>query len=197
MVVFPMAEDEYVEEYEEEYVEEFEEQKEPKKRIKLGDKGRKILTFGIIIMVSFSLGCAVVGFSMLSSENSARRDLKNNDMYLATIIDSFDVIVFNTTSEQLSNYKYIHNSNTSTFENVGGEVVFNDAQEDLEYMVISFAPSASEMSIQSITFRINEKSQLNIIIFAENREVFNAMKIKKDITIDFLLFASEISVYVF
>ncbi len=194
-----MTEDEYVEEYEEEeeYVEEYEEQKEPKKRIKLGETGRKILTFGIIIMVSFSLGCAVVGFSVLASENSARRDLKNNDLYLATITNSFSVTAYNETEDDFFNFKYIQDSNSSTFEDMLGEVDYIDNREDMEYMVISIAPAATEMSIRSITFHINEKSQLNIIIFADNKEVFNAMKIKKDITINFILFVTEISVYVF
>jgi len=191
-----MSEDEeFIED--EQFDEEYEEKRESKRRINLNDTGRKILTFSIIVMVSFSAGCAVVGFSMLASENSARKDLSANNLYLATIIDGFDVTVFNTTSEQLANYIYTNDSITSTFEDIGGDVTYNDAQVDLEYMVIFFYPYASEMSIQKITFHINEKSQLNIIVFADGREVYNAMKIKTDIVLDFLLFASEISVYVF
>jgi len=200
-----LIEEEYVEEelvYEEEDEEEDAYQEDeyedkPKKRINLNEKQRKILTFGLIILISFSLGCSVVGFSMLSSENSARKDLANNAFYLSDITNSFDVTVQNTTSLTSSSYKYIQNSNLSTFENVSGEVAFTDDRTDMEYMVISFPPSAPEMSIQLITFHINEKSQLNIIIFADGIEVYNAMKIKNDITINFSPYAVEISVYVF
>ncbi|MHA1188525.1 MAG: hypothetical protein ACTSSK_17020 [Candidatus Heimdallarchaeota archaeon] len=190
-----MIEEEYVEEelvYEEE-----DEEEDAYQEDEYEDKQRKILTFGLIILISFSLGCSVVGFSMLSSENSARKDLANNAFYLSDITNSFDVTVQNTTSLTSSSYKYIQNSNLSTFENVSGEVVFTDDRTDMEYMVISFPPSAPEMSIQLITFHINEKSQLNIIIFADGIEVYNAMKIKNDITINFSPYAVEISVYVF
>ena len=202
-----MIEEEYVEEevvYEEEDEDEDEDvyqeeelEDKPKKRINLTETQRKILTFGLIILISFSLGCSVVGFSMLSSENSARKDLANNAFYLSDITNSFDVTVQNTTSLTSSTYKYIQNSNLSTFENVSGEVAFNDDRPDMEYMVISFPPSAPEMSIQLITFHINEKSQLNIIIFADGIEVYNAMKIKKDVTLNFSPYAVEITVYVF
>jgi hypothetical protein len=193
------------EEYEETYVDEEEEEQEvyqnndydkPKKRINLSETKRKILTFSIIIIVSFSLGCAIVGFSMLSSENSVRKDLANTDLYLATIIDSFSVTAYNVTDEDFYTYSYERNS-TNTFETEIGEVVYVDEQANLEYMEISVAPTAPEMTIQKITFFINEKSQLNIIIFADGNEVYNAMKIKNNIALVFLLFVTEISVYVF
>lgn len=195
-----MSDEEYVEDDEEEIYQEEEYQevtKKSRRRIKLDETKRKFLTFGLIIIVSFSLGCAVVGFSMLSSENSARKDLEKNDMFLATIISSFSVTAYNVTDEDFYIYNYIPNSSSSNFETTIGEVVYNDEQLNLEYMEISIVPATPEMTIQKVTFIVNEKSQLNIIIFADGNEVYNAMKIKSNIALVFLLFVTEISVYVF
>jgi hypothetical protein len=133
---------------------------------------------------------------MLASENSVRKDLAKTDLYLATIIDSFSVTAYNVTDEDFYTYSYERNS-TNTFESEIGEVVYVDEQTNLEYLEISVAPSAPEITIQKVTFFINEKSQLNIIIFADGNEVYNAMKMKNDISLVFLLFVTEISVYVF
>lgn len=177
--------------------EEDEEYQEKRRRIDLGDTGRKILTYSIIIVVAFSIGCAVVGFSMRSSENSPRKDLAENTNYIRTIIIGFNVEVYNETSEEFSDYVYEYNSNASTFEDSGGEVAYNDVQENLEFMTIYYPLAVTDMVITEITFRIGEKSQLNIIIFADNREVFNALKIKNDISIDLTIPATEIIVYIF
>ncbi|MHA1306954.1 MAG: hypothetical protein ACTSQN_06640 [Candidatus Heimdallarchaeota archaeon] len=190
-------EDEEEVEEEPEEIYQADEYEEPKKRVKLSETKRKILTFSIIIIVSFATGCALVGISMYTSENSARNDLANNDLYLATIIDSFSITVYNSIADGFTSYNYLYNSNTSTFDAAIGDVDYIDEQENMEYMLISIAPSAPELTIQKITFSVNEKSQLNIIIFADGKEVFNAMKIKNDIALVFLLFVSEISVYVF
>lgn len=186
----------YEEEEEEEEVED-EVYTEKKSRINLGDTGRKILTYSIIIIVAFSIGCAVVGISMRSSENSPRNDLADNNEYIRTIISGFEVEVYNTTSEKFSVYIYEYDNNISTFEDTGGEVVYNDVKENVEFMTIYYPPAVTDIVITEITFRIVEKSQLNIIIFADNREVYNAIKIKNDITLDLTLPAIEIVVYIF
>jgi hypothetical protein len=170
---------------------------EKTRRINLGDKGRKALTYGIIIVVAFSFGCGIVGIPMRASENAPRKDLANTEFYIRTIIGGFDVEVYNSTSEQFSDYIYLFDDNASTFEDSGGEVAYNDLQEEMEYMTIYYPPAVPDISITEITFRISEKSQLNIIIFADDKEVFNALRIKKDITIDLTIPATEIVVYIF
>ncbi|NHJ49362.1 MAG: hypothetical protein FK733_16350 [Asgard group archaeon] len=170
---------------------------EKEKKFHLGDTGRKILTYAIIIIVSFSLGCAIVGFSMRSSENSARKDLANGTNFITTIITGFNVEIYNSSSEEFSDYAYVYISNTSTFEDTGGVVDYNDAQEDREYMTIYYPLAVSDLSITEIAFSIGEKSQLNIIIFADGREVYNALRIRNDIILDLDIPAIEIVVYVF
>ncbi|MBK5113972.1 MAG: hypothetical protein KGD59_09730 [Candidatus Heimdallarchaeota archaeon] len=170
---------------------------ETKQRFQLGDTSRKILTFSIIIIVSFSIGCGLVGISMRASENSPRNELAKTDYFIRSIIIGFDVRVFNTTSEEFSNYMYEYGNNLSTFDDSGGEVIYNDIDEELEYMTIYYPPAVPENLITEITFSIYEKSQLNIIIFADGREVYNALKIRNGISIDLTIPASEIVVYVF
>jgi hypothetical protein len=172
----------------------FEEEK-PKRR--LTDTQRKALTYGIIIIVAFSFGCGLVGFSMRASEKSPRKDLAATDNYIKTIFSYFEAEVYNSTSEEFSTYGYVFISNSSTFENSGGEVTFNDIQESLEYVTIYYPPAVPENTITEITFYVKEKSQLNIIIFADGREVHNALRIKSDINIDLTIPATEIVVYIF
>ena len=145
-MVFFLTEEEYDEQEEEQEVYQEDDYAQPKKRIKLSDTKRKILTYGIIILVSFSLGCGIVGFSMLSSENSARKDLANTDLYLATIIDSFLITAYNETDEDFYTYSYKQNS-TNTFETEIGEVVYNDEQANLEFMEITIAPAVPEITV--------------------------------------------------
>jgi len=180
---------------EEELIEEDYEVK--KQRFQLGDTQRKILTFSIIIIVSFSIGCGLVGISMRASENSPRNDLAKTDYYIRSIIQGFEVEVYNTTADEFFDYIYVYNSNSSTFEDSGGEVVYNDIDEDLEYITIYYPPAVPEHLITEITFNIIEKSQLNIVIFADGREIYNALKIKNDFTLDLTIPATEIIVYVF
>ncbi len=184
---------------EEEVSYEIEEEPEYKKSRKLSDRNRKILSYAIVIMVAFSFGCGLVGIPMFAKENSVRNDLADTTKYLSTIITSFDVRVYNSsTIDELTDYVYIYNSTESTFEDAGGEVYYIDDKENVEYMQISFNPESSENLIQIITFHVAEKSQLNIMIFADNREVYNALKIKNDIELSFsLVLPSEIFVYVF
>ena len=168
-----------------------------KSRRNLTELQRKILAYGIVSLVAFSLGCGIVGFSMLAKENGPRKDLGKNDFYLRNIISSFDVSVFNSTSTLFSDHVYDYNDSTiNTFDDINGIVNYFDIKEEIEYMEITFV-GAPELSIKSITFHVNEKSQLNIIIFADGREVYNALRIKKDISIELVLLATEISVYVF
>ncbi|NHK30965.1 MAG: hypothetical protein FK730_06405 [Asgard group archaeon] len=167
---------------------------EKKQRFNLGDKGRKILTYAIIIVVAFAFGCGIVGIPMRASENVPRKELAKTEFYIRTIISGFDVEVFNDT---FADYVYEFNSSASTFEDSGGEVTYNDVNENVEFMTIYYPPAVPDTFITKITFRIGEKSQLNIIIFADNREVFNALKIKNDILLDLTIPAIEIVVYIF
>ncbi|MBN1329692.1 MAG: hypothetical protein JXA54_09490 [Candidatus Heimdallarchaeota archaeon] len=179
----------------------YEKEEEPryKNSGKLSDRSRKILSYTIVAIVTFSFGCGIIGFSMLANENSPRKELASTNKYLSSIISSFNVRVYNSsTIDELTDYVYIYNSSDSTFEDSGGQVYYIDDKENLEYMKISFSPEASENLIQIITFHVEEKSQLNIIIFADNREVYSALKIKNDIELNFsLVLPSEIIVYVF
>ncbi|MEA2071220.1 MAG: hypothetical protein U9O98_08015 [Asgard group archaeon] len=173
-----------------------EEYEEPtKKKLQLSDLGKKILTYSIIVIVSIGVGAAVTGIPMAVRESAPRKDLEQTDYYLRSIIDSFEVNVFNLTSEGFNMYNYTYND-TSTFEDIGGSVIYNDEQKDLEYIKIFF-PSTTDLSIESVTFNVKQKSQLNVIIFADNREVYNARKIKSDINLEFPVLASEIYLYVF
>lgn len=163
-----------------------------------GELKRKILTFGLIIIIAFAAGSAIVGFSLMSNENSPRKDLANTDFYLRNIFNNLTIGVFNKTSERIRDYSYDYNNSAgSTFLDIGGAVVYNDEQENLEYMKIFFNPSTTDLSIESVFFRLSTKSQLNIIILSDGREVFNALSIKFNIDLDFQLFSSEIVVYVF
>jgi hypothetical protein len=168
-----------------------------KERFQLGDRGRKILTFSIIVLVSFTIGCGLVGISMRASENSPRNNLAKTNYYLRTIINGFEVKVFNTTAINEFDYIYEYGNNASTFADSGGEVVYNDILEEIEYLTIYYPPAVPENLITEITFKVNEKSQLNIIIFADGREVYSALKIKNDIFLDLTIPATEIVVYVF
>ena len=163
-----------------------------------GDLKRKILTYGIIIIVAFAAGAGVVGISLVSVENSARKDLAKNDFHLRSIFSNLTIGVFNSTSESIRDFSYDYNNTAgSTFLDIGGSVIYNDEQENLEYMKIFFTPSITDLSIESVFFRLNDKTRLNIIILSEGREVYNALDVRFNIDLDFQLFSSEIVVYVF
>ncbi|MFW9923724.1 MAG: hypothetical protein ACFFDW_10610 [Candidatus Thorarchaeota archaeon] len=163
-----------------------------------GSWKRKILTYSIIAVVAFATGAGIVGISLTVKENSPRKDLANTNFYLRNIFTNITISVFNSTSESISEYSYDYNNTAgSTFLDIGGAVIYNDEQENLEFMKIFFNPSATDVSIQGIYFRLNEKTQLNIIILADGREVYNALQIKSDIDLEFQLFSTEILVYVF
>ena len=104
---------------------------------------------------------------------------------------------FNTTAINEFDYFYEYGNNASTFADSGGEVAYNDIQEGIEYLTIYYPPAVPENLITEITFKVNEKSQLNIIIFADGIEVYNALKIRNDIFLDLTIPATEIVVYVF
>ncbi|HUT82830.1 MAG TPA: hypothetical protein VMZ29_16660 [Candidatus Bathyarchaeia archaeon] len=165
---------------------------------KLSDRNRKILSYSIVFLIAFSFGCGIVGISLNAKENAPRKDLASTTKYLSSIISSFDISVYNSsTVDVVTEYSYIYNS-TNTFENSGGEVDYIDDKANLEYMKIYFSPEASENLIQIITFHVNEKSQLNIMIFGDGREYYSNLQIKNDIEITFtLLLPAEIIVYVF
>jgi len=186
----PYEEESYEDTYEESH-------KEPRKRLITDDFKRKVLAYSIVFIVAFASASAIVGFSLMVKENKPRNELAKTDYYMRSIIPSFDIEVFNSTILSSASYFYEFNNTNSTFGDCGGLVGYFDILEDVEYMSISFDAWASESSIESITFHIGEKSQLNIIIFADGREVYNALKIKNDISIEFQLFAIELIAYVF